>query len=285
MLTSLVWAFSYGLIKGQLTGIDPSAVATLRLVCAALVFLPLWRWKKVPRRHAWRFAAIGAIQFGLMYLLYLHAFVYLQAFEVVLFTIFTPLYVALLAAAIERRWEWRHLLAASLALVGGAIILWRAAPSSDIAIGFVLMQFSNLCFAAGQLAWKRERSRVPDAKESDVFALLYVGAAVTTLAASFFTTSWTSLDISMTQLGVILYLGVVASGIGFFMWNLGATRVNTGTLAVMNNAKIPVGVAVSLLFFGEQTDIPRLLWSGVIMTVAVGLAENWWGPKVATSHP
>jgi drug/metabolite transporter (DMT)-like permease len=279
LLTSFVWAFSYGLIKGQLTGLDATLVAALRLVCATVVFLPFLRRRKIPRRSAWRLAFIGAIQFGLMYVLYLRAFVYLQAYEVVLFTILTPIYVALLGAALERRWQWRHLLAAVLALLGAGVILWHNAPGSGIATGFLLMQFSNLCFAAGQLAWRRERARLPAVAESEMFGLLYAGAVGATLLASLFTTDWTALRLTWSQAGVILYLGTIASGLGFFWWNLGATRVNTGTLAVMNNAKIPVGVAVSLFFFRENADAVRLLLSGAILLLAVALAENWFQPK------
>lgn len=279
LLTSLVWAFSYGLIKGQLSGVDSTAVAVMRLVCAAVVFAPFLRVRLIPKRNAWRLAVIGAVQFGIMYVLYLHSFAYLQAYEVVLFTIFTPIYIALLDAAIERRWLWRHILAAFLALVGAGIILWKTAPGSNIATGFLLMQFSNLCFAAGQLAWRRERARLPQLHERDVFGFLYAGAVVAALLASCFTTDWLALRLTMSQIGVIIYLGVIASGVGFFWWNLGATRVNAGTLAVMNNAKIPVGIAVSLFFFRENADPVRLLLSSAVMLLAVALAENWFSSK------
>lgn len=279
LLASLVWAFSYGLIKGQLAGLDATAVAMLRLLCASLIFAPFLRLRKIPRRHTWRLAVIGAVQFGVMYIVYLKAFAFLAAHEVVLFTIFTPVYVALLDGALERTWQWRHLAAALLAFVGAGVMLWHQAPGSNIATGFVLMQFSNLCFAAGQLAWRKERARLTDVTEREVFGLLYLGAVAATLLASIFTTDWTAFRPELTQLGVILYLGVIASGIGFFWWNLGATRVNGGTLAVMNNAKIPVGIIVSLLFFGENADLIRLLISGTIMLAAIGLAENWFTAK------
>jgi drug/metabolite transporter (DMT)-like permease len=81
-------------------------------------------------------------------------------------------------------------------------------------------------------------------------------------------------SITPTQTWILVYLGIVASGVGFFLWNLGATRVSAGTLAVMNNAKIPLAVACSLLFFGESADLPRLLLGGGLMAVAVVLAER-----------
>jgi len=43
LLVSLVWAFSFGLIKGHLTALDPATVAFARLFLAAAVFVPLVR--------------------------------------------------------------------------------------------------------------------------------------------------------------------------------------------------------------------------------------------------
>ncbi len=39
----------------------------------------------------------------------------------------------------------------------------------------------------------------------------------------------------------VVFLGVVASGIGYFMWNYGATQVDAGTLGIMNNMHVPPG--------------------------------------------
>ena len=48
------------------------------------------------------------------------------------------------------------------------------------------------------------------------------------------------------QGAVLVYLGIVASGIGFFLWNAGARRSAPGVLAVGNNLKIPLAAAVFL---------------------------------------
>lgn len=281
LLASLVWAFSFGLIKVQLAGVDPTAIAVLRLFCALLVFLPFYRSRQLPGRARLRLAVIGAVQFGLMYAFYLRAFAHLQAYEVALFTIFTPIYLTLLDAALEKRWQWRHLLAAFLALGGAAVLLWPSATRSGAIAGFLFVQLSNLCFAAGQLAYKRERGKLPGVRDAEVFALLYGGAFATTLVISMLTTDWLAFRLTLTQGWVIFYLGIIASGVGFFWWNLGATKVNTGTLAVFNNAKIPITVAVSLLVFRETTSLPRLFLSGGMMLVAVALAENWMSSRRA----
>jgi len=276
LLASLAWAFSFGLIKDQLTALDPTAVVVLRLLCAALVFLPFLKLRQISLAQAGRLAAIGALQFGLMYTIYLRAFAFLAAHEVVLFTIFTPVFVALLDAIIERRWAWRHFGAALLAFIGASLMLWNSLALSGIAFGFGLMQLSNLCFALGQLAWRRERARSPQLSEASLVGLLYLGGLGAGLAASLVTTDWLAFRPSAAQLGIIAYLGTIASGVGFFWWNLGACRVNAGTLAVMNNAKVPIGVFVSLVFFGEDADLTRLLLSGAVMLAAVALAEGWF---------
>ncbi|MDX9865812.1 MAG: hypothetical protein RBT34_13495, partial [Anaerolineaceae bacterium] len=41
LVVSLVWAFSFGLIKGNLVGLDAVFVAGMRLLISLLVFLPM----------------------------------------------------------------------------------------------------------------------------------------------------------------------------------------------------------------------------------------------------
>jgi len=279
LLVSLIWAFSFGLIKDRLSGLDPAAVAFVRIAFAAVVFLPLLRLRKLPPVAAVRFAAIGALQFGAMYVFYLAAFRHLQAHEVALFTIFTPLYLALFDAAVERRFQGRHVLAAVLAVAGAGLVMGGTALNPGLLAGFGLVQASNLCFAAGQLAYKRARGRPDGVRDSELFALLYLGALAATGLFSLTATDWSAFRPTLAQWGVLAYLGVLASGLCFFWWNLGALRVNTGTLAAFNNAKVPLGVACSLLFFGESANLPRLAASLGLLTVAVVVAEH--KPRVA----
>jgi len=273
LTVSFLWAFSFGLIKGQLTGLDPVAVSAVRLGFAALVFLPALRPCALPPRQVGVLAGIGAVQFGAMYALYTLAFRFLQAHEVALFTIFTPIYVSLLDAACQRTMRWRHLLAALLAVCGTALLVNLHAGGNGVWTGFLLMQASNFCFAAGQLAYKRYHRNLPSGVEAGrVFYWLYLGGLGAATIASAGVTEWAAFRPSPGQWGVMAYLGILASGVGFFLWNLGATKVNAGTLAVFNNAKIPLGIACSLLFFGEYADLWNLAASLGILALAVAIA-------------
>src|SRR5512146_3367503 len=94
-VVSLVWAFSFGLIKDNLTSIDPNFVAVARLFISLLVFLPFLRLKDLALYTLARLMFVGAIQYGLMYITYNLSFHYLKAYDVALFTIFTPVYVTM----------------------------------------------------------------------------------------------------------------------------------------------------------------------------------------------
>lgn len=273
LFVSLLWAFSFGLIKHLSGGgIDGTFLSATRLGLALLVFLPFLRLRGLAPRAALALAGIGAVQFGLMYLAYNESFRFLAAHEVAMLTLTTPIFVTLLADAFDRTLRARALLAAFLSVLGGAAIVVKTVPTAGTFTGVLLIQLSNLAFALGQILYRRLRAKQPALRDRDVFALLYAGAFLVALAATF--TRELSVDLNSRQLLILLYLGLIASGLGFFLWNLGATRVAAGTLAAMNNAKIPLAVAVSLVVFGESADLPRLALSAVLMGAAIWLAEK-----------
>jgi drug/metabolite transporter (DMT)-like permease len=271
IIVSLIWAFSFGLIKRHLGGVDSSFVSAARLGLALLVFLPFLRLRGIRVRLALALAAIGAIQFGLMYLAYIESFRYLRAYEAALFTITTPIWVTLFADALDRTFRLRALIAALLAVVGTGFVALRSTDLNMTLTGLALVQLSNAAFAIGQVFYRRLRARQTALRDRDVFALLYAGAFVVAISAM--AAKGVSIALTPAQLLTLLYLGVLASGLGFFLWNVGATRVTAGTLAVMNNAKVPLAVAMALIFFGEQAHLPALLASLGVMGLAVWLAE------------
>ncbi len=283
LLTSFIWAFSFGLIKGGLEGIPSPVITVFRLGIAFLVFLPFFRPGKIPARLVPRLFLTGVVQYGLMYLFYIEAFRYLKAYEIALFTVFTPFFVTLANDLAERKLNLAALANCLLAVAGGLIIQYRQLSSADLQHGFILMQLSNVCFAAGQIYYRRIMTLGNGATgDLQVFALLYLGAAITALAAAA-GTEWSSLIITGRQMLILAYLGSIAAGLCFFMWNAGARQVSPGTLAVFNNLKIPLGIVVSLLIFGESASLPSLIAGGSLMLLALYLNERSQTARFATS--
>ncbi len=280
LAASLLWAFSFGLIKGQLAGLDPVVVACARLLLASLVFLPLVFRSRLSRSLVLRAMLLGVVQFGLMYVLYIASYAWLPAWKVALFTIFTPLYVVLLNDAAERRFSRRHLVAALLAVAGAAIVM-QGNPSGADWRGVLLLQGANVCFALGQLRFGglRQEARGQDAA---LVGWMYLGASLVTFLVVLVRSpgeiqavcSW-----SPSALWAVLYLGVLPTAAGFYLWNRGAARTAAGVLAVANNLKVPLAVLVSWTVFGEPAPFGRVVVSMAV--IIVGLV--WAAPHRETS--
>jgi drug/metabolite transporter (DMT)-like permease len=274
VIASLLWAFSFGLIKHYLVGLPPAWVACVRLLLSLLLFAPVLKPRAVRVRDAAALAGVGAVQHGLMYVFYLFAYRFLSGAEVALFTVLTPVYVTLMHDAGTRRFHRLFLLAACLAAAGSAVIVAGHRDTWGTLGGFLLVQASNLCFAAGQLAYRRVMRTAGVAEDHRVFAWVYLGALAMALAALPLTgvAAWPA--VSARQWVVLAYLGLVPSGVAFFLWNAGARRVASGTLAAMNNAKVPLGVIASLAVFGERPPLLPLLAGGAAVLAAVWLCER-----------
>lgn len=279
LITSLIWAFSFGLIKNQLSGLDPNLVAFLRLFISFMVFIPFLSLKKLKHQYknksiTLHLLFIGAIQFGLMYSTYIYSFQFLKAYEVALFTILTPIYVTLINDFVNKKGlDITALLSALLAVLGAGVIVFKRLNDDMFVTGILLVQASNLCFAAGQIYYKNLMSKLPQVHNSEVFAVPYLGGFAITLIFALGSVKWTGLTLNASQAGSIIYLGLIASGLGFFLWNKGATIIKASTLAVMNNAKIPLAVLCSIFVFGEAVDWIRVIIGGGIMLFSVFVSD------------
>src|SRR5690606_7303465 len=149
-VVTLLWAVSFNLIGAFLAGQVDSYFAVLtRVVLAALVFLPLTRWRGVPPPFIRGVMLVGALQFGVTYICLYLSFNVLTVPEVLLFTVLTPLHVTLIDDALNRRFNGWALLAAALAVFGAALIRYDDV-SGDFLLGFFLLQIANFTFATGQ---------------------------------------------------------------------------------------------------------------------------------------
>jgi drug/metabolite transporter (DMT)-like permease len=270
LAVSILWALSFGLIP-RVSALGAPFVAAVRSLLALGLFLPMVRTKGLPGRDAVALGLVGALQFGLMYVFYTASFRWLRPSEVALFTIFTPVLVALSEDLFSRRMAWATLGIAALAAAGTGVCLGERVQETGVLQGFLLVQASNACFAAGQILYRRI-SRRTGRPDHQLMGILYAGAALVTLAMTA-----PSLDpariltATKEQLLVLAYLGLVASGLGFFLFNAGARRADVGTLAIFNNAKVPLAILASALVFGERVNVFRLGAGGGVIALALAL--------------
>ena len=273
-----LWAFSFSLIGAYLSGqVDSYFAVLVRIALASLLFLPFLRPRALSHAHKLALMAIGAVQLGLMYIFFYQSFLLLSVPEVLLFTIFTPLYVTLLDDALDKRFTPFYLVTAAVAVIGAAVIRYQGV-SADFWLGFAIVQGANLCFAIGQVGYRHLARRLPsEVPQHSVFGWFYLGAlGLVIIAYALLGTA--QLPSNGVQWGVLAWLGLIASGLGYFLWNKGATRVDAGALAIMNNLLIPAGLLVNLLIWNRDADLPRLAAGGAIIVAAL-LVNEWWARR------
>ncbi|MGF1779250.1 carboxylate/amino acid/amine transporter [Vibrio nomapromontoriensis] len=282
---TLLWAFSFSLIGVYLAGqVDSWFSVLMRVVLAAAVFLPFTKFKLVPKTLMAKLMAIGGIQLGLMYCFYYQSFLLLSVPEVLLFTVFTPIYVTLFYDLLKGRFSPWYLVTAAIAVSGAAFIKF-AGINDNFLMGYLVVQGANLCFAIGQVSYKYVmESETIELPQHSVFGYFYLGATVVATVAFSIFGSFEKLPTTMTQWGILIYLGTIASGLGYFIWNKGACSVNAGALAVMNNLLVPAGLIVNIVIWNRDVDIPRLLIGGGIILLSLIVNERWVKPRVEAQY-
>ncbi len=281
IITTILWAFSFSLIGEYLAGhVDSYFSVLMRVGLAALVFLPFLRVRGYRLKTLGLYMLVGAMQLGIMYLLSFQAYLYLTVSEFLLFTVLTPLYITLIYDLISGRGlRWGYVLSALLAVVGAAIIRYDHV-SDHFWTGLLLVQLSNISFAIGMVGYKR-MMEVDPMPQHCAFSWFYLGAFIVALLVWGVLGNPQKLPETSLQWGILVWLGVVASGLGYFMWNYGATQVDAGTLGIMNNMHVPAGLLVNLAIWQQQPHWPSFLTGGTVIVLSLWVHRRWVAPHSA----
>ncbi|MEM6162615.1 carboxylate/amino acid/amine transporter [Erwinia sp. P6884] len=275
IVTTVLWAFSFSLIGEYLAGqVDSVFSVLIRLLLATAVFLPFLRWRGYKAATILLYMAVGALQLGVMYLLSFEAYLYLSVSEFLLFTVMTPLYITLIYDLLKGRGvRPGYALSALLAVAGAAIIRYDKV-SDNFWIGLLLVQLANICFAIGMVGYKRLQEIRPMPQHT-AFSWFYLGAAIIAVIAWLMWGNPEKLPTTSLQWGILIWLGVVASGLGYFMWNYGATQVDAGTLGIMNNMHVPAGLLVNLAIWQEKPHWPSFIIGATVIFASLWVHKKW----------
>ncbi|CAM3588198.1 EamA-like transporter family protein [Vibrio aerogenes CECT 7868] len=273
---TILWAFSFSLIGVYLAGqVDSWFSVLIRVALACIVFLPFLKFKRIPASLIIKLMMTGGVQLGLMYCFYYKSFLLLSVPEVLLFTVFTPIYVTLIYDLLKGRFSPWYLVTAAIAVIG-AVVIKRTGVNEHFVLGFFVVQGANLCFAVGQVAYKRLMENYQtDLPQHTIFGYFYIGALIVASVAFLLFGNMDKLPATYTQWGILVYLGLIASGLGYFVWNKGACMVNAGALAIMNNALVPAGLIVNIFIWNRDADLFSLVSGGAIIMFSLWINETW----------
>ena len=254
-IVSILWSFSFGIIKFGLTGVDSIFISFFRSLIAFIFFSSLTLYNIKKFSFDTKLIIIGAIQFGLMYVFYIQSYQYLPAYLIATFTITTPIFVVLFSQALMKEsFSKNGILSVILVLIGSFMMRFNLANPLDYWFGFILIQCANMFFASGQIMFKKWHTENSDKDIVHNFSQMFFGATIVT-SLFYFQTLDVQNILSTTNLLSLIFLGLCSTGIGFLLWNIGATKVSNTRLAIMNNVVIPLAVLNSFFIFGEDINI------------------------------
>ena len=255
IIVSILWSFSFGIIKFGLTGVDSIFISFFRSLIAFIFFSSLTLYNIKKFSFDTKLIIIGAIQFGLMYVFYIQSYQYLPAYLIATFTITTPIFVGLFSQALMKEsFSKNGILSIILVLIGSLMMRFNLANPLDYWFGFILIQCANMFFASGQIMFKKWHTENSDKDIVHNFSQMFFGATIVT-SLFYFQTLDVQNILSTTNLLSLIFLGLCSTGIGFLLWNIGATKVSNTRLAIMNNVVIPLAVLNSFFIFGEDINI------------------------------
>ena len=265
IISTIIWAFSFSIIGNYLSSdIDPWSLSLIRVIISFLIFLPFIDLNINKKRMVY-IIGVGAIQIGFMYSFYLNAFSFISVEKILLFTIFTPIYVTIISDIFQKKIKKFFLFLSILSVIGSLIIRITDVQLLDLK-GFILIQGANFSFALGQVLYKRyiKNNSKLDYNLNE-FGYFYFGAIIIASLGSLIMIDSLSYPKSTTQWLLVLWLGAIASGLGYYFWNRGSVLVNNGTLAVMNNLVIPLGLFIEIIFFSKLINVTNYIIGALII--------------------
>ena len=181
IIVSILWSFSFGIIKYGLSGVDSSYISFIRSLIAFLFFSSITTYNIKKFSFDIKLVLIGLIQFGLMYVFYIQSYAYLPAYLVATFTITTPIFVGLASRYILKEPISKNgMYAIILVIIGSFLMRINVVNPFNYWIGFLLIQCANFFFASGQILFKQWNIKNDSKDLVYNFSQLFLGATLIT---------------------------------------------------------------------------------------------------------
>ncbi len=283
----LIWAISPPLIKILLEDLSPFDIASLRYICAFLLFLPLLFFfsrgiLRVLNTRDWlRLSIMGFAGFALGSIMMFKGLEKLDATTSAFLLNGIPILTFLLGAAFLKEsptsLQWLGLV---VAIAGGLVFFGMSVDLDDV-YSIVLTLIGVLAYTINGLLGRSI------AREKKVDSLTLAALPMGIGGAAILLISPVQAFPPRSTWGIMLWLIVPSSMIAFLIWNHARQKLKAFEMSITLNL-MPIGTAlISPWLIGET--IPRRAWAGMLVTLAgvllVGLAGERISKRVIRERP
>lgn len=278
----------YVVSKWGFAAIPPLALAFLRVTLGAAVLLAVVRRRK-PARDVPLYDWVGFAALAVVLAVSLAAqFVgtdLTTAAQGSLVTVLTPVFaLALGVLALGEPLGPRKVTGAGLALVGTVMLLSGRYDLSE-AVASDLLGSGLLVLAAATFGAYTAFGKPLVRRYSALEAATYATALSVPVFGLFALAEYLWLDPGIASVpltpgvvAAVLYLGVVSTALGWYLWYKGMERADAGTVAVAFFAQPVVGTTLGALLLDEPVG-PAFLAGGAVMAAGVFLVSTARGER------
>jgi drug/metabolite transporter (DMT)-like permease len=275
----VVWAGSFSVIKALLDdGVPAIDIAILRYAIAAPGFaFILWRARGLPGLT--RGDAARVVAAGLLVVVGYHLFLNVGTRDTTagiaaLVVALAPAMTLVLALTLGLdRVRPRHVVGLAVAFVGVAIVVLLGSGhelSFQSAKGPLVVLGAPLAFASYNVILKPLLGRHDLLALTAATSLVGIVGLVPLVRRS---TVETVVNASATEAALLLYLGVLATLLGYILWNVGLRGIGPTRAVAYTYAISPLAVVFGAVTLGE-TVTPWLVVGGVLVVGGIAAAQG-----------
>jgi drug/metabolite transporter (DMT)-like permease len=268
VLVTVLWSSSWVLIKEGLNDIPPLTFAGLRYVLAAAFLIPIAMHRsglaavRQITQHDWGYLAIfGIVQYTLTQGAQFLSLAYLPATTASLLLAFTPALVALLGIVILQEQLSRIQWAGVILFLAGAFLYFGPVRLSDgEQYGLLIGTLGVLANAAQQLLG-RHINRDQMLSALLVTAISMTFGSVILLAAGIASEGFPT--IALKSWAIIIWLAVINTAFGFWLWNHTQRSLLAVESSVINNTMLIQIALLAWVYLGERPTLVQLTGIGL----------------------
>jgi drug/metabolite transporter (DMT)-like permease len=275
----VIWAGSFSVIKALLDdGVAAGDIAILRYAIAAPGFaLILWRARGLPGLT--RGDAARVLAAGLLIVVGYHVFLnvgtrYTTSGIAALVVALAPGMTLVLALMLGvDRIRLRHVVGLAVAFVGVAIVVAVGSGSElsfESAKGPLIVIGAPLSFALYNVILKPLLGRHDLLALTAATSLVGIVGLVPLVRRS---TLDTATNVSATDAALLVYLGVLATLLGYILWNVGLRGIGPTRAVVYTYAISPLAVTIGAIVLGETITL-WLVLGGVLVVGGIVLTQR-----------
>ena len=284
LLLAIIWGLSIPMTKFGLMTLPPLTMTALRFVIAVpLMFLFIVGKPKLPRRAFPRLAALGIFGMGIGQITQSLGVAGISASVGAVISATIPVFIVILAALrLKQRVSAQQALGLLAAFVGVLMVTLGNGGGADtsgsslLGVGLMLVSALALSFYS---VWSIELTdaygTAPVAAWSTFFGFL------TFLPLAGWEIWQSPPHITAEVIGAALYLGVIVTVAGLFLWLHLLHTVPARTAAYVQYLQPIIGIGAAAAMFGDKLGL--LFGVGTVL-VLVGLALSMGAPKRMTNR-